>query len=129
MFCLAAAPAGGLSGGARVHRARSRWRSAFSRRAAWSATWILWRAIFGNAGDPFLPENDAGLDVEHWTGHTGCVILAPHLIQVTKKALGLPHWDKATERQRRDGMCWKDESECYNDGGAFKITGARRARA
>jgi hypothetical protein len=35
-------------------------------------------SIFGNAGDPFLPENDAGLDVEHWTGHTGCVILAPH---------------------------------------------------
>ena len=28
-------------------------------------------SIFGNAGDPFLPENDAGLDVEHWTGHTG----------------------------------------------------------
>ena len=36
-------------------------------------------SIFGNAGDPFLPDNDAGLDVEHWTGHTGCVILAPHL--------------------------------------------------
>jgi len=33
-------------------------------------------SIFGNAGDPYLPENDAGLDVEHWTGHTGCVILA-----------------------------------------------------
>ena len=40
--------------------------------------------IFGNAGDPFLPENDAGLDVEHWTGHTGCVILAPHLVKLTK---------------------------------------------
>src|SRR5690348_8004089 len=26
--------------------------------------------IFGNAGDPNLPENDAALDVEHWTGHT-----------------------------------------------------------
>ena len=36
-------------------------------------------SIFGNAGDPNLPENDAGLDAEHWTGHTGCVILAPHL--------------------------------------------------
>ena len=34
-------------------------------------------SIFGNAGDPNLPENDAGLDVHHWTGHTGCVILAP----------------------------------------------------
>lgn len=78
--------------------------------------------IFGNAGDPFLPENDAGLDVEHWTGHTGCVILAPHLTKVTKKSLGLPSWAAATERQRRDGMCWESESEFYNDGGAFKIT-------
>jgi len=42
-------------------------------------------SIFGNAGDPLLPDNDAALDVEHWTGHTGCVILAPHLIELTKK--------------------------------------------
>src|SRR5208282_103127 len=61
--------------------------------------------IFGNAGDPFLPENDAGLDVEHWTGHTGCVILAPHLVKATKRSLGLPPWEEASERQRRDGMC------------------------
>ena len=27
---------------------------------------------------PHLPENDAALDAMHWTGHTGCVILAPH---------------------------------------------------
>ena len=47
-------------------------------------------SIFGNAGDPFLPENDAGLDVRHWTGQTGCVILAPHLVSLTKKELGLP---------------------------------------
>ena len=79
-------------------------------------------SIFGNGGDPLLPENDAGLDVEHWTGHTGCVILAPHLVKVTKKAAGLPHWDAATERQRRDGMCWKSEDERYNNGGAFKLT-------
>lgn len=79
-------------------------------------------SIFGNAGDPALPENDAGLDTEHWTGHTGCVILAPHLTKVTKKAAGLPHWDQATERQRRDGMCWKDEWEFYNNGQAFKLT-------
>jgi len=79
-------------------------------------------SVFGNAGDPNLPENDAGLDVEHWSGHTGCIILAPHLTQFTKKELGLPHWDEATERQRRDVMAWKDESEKYNDGGAFKIS-------
>lgn len=79
-------------------------------------------SIFGNAGDPLLPENDAGLDSEHWTGHTGCVILAPHLIRVTKKAVGLPKWEDATELQKRDGMCWKDENELYNNGGAFKLT-------
>jgi hypothetical protein len=79
-------------------------------------------SIFGNAGDPLLPENDSALDTEHWSGHTGCVILAPHLVKVTKKAVGLPHWDQATERQRRDGMCWKNENDIYNNGGAFKLT-------
>lgn len=77
--------------------------------------------IFGNGGDPFLPQNDAGLDVAHWSGHTGCVILAPHLIELRKKDLGLPHWDEASERQRRDGMCWREEDEKYNDGSAFKL--------
>ena len=79
-------------------------------------------SIFGNAGDPYLPENDAGLDVEHWTGHTGCVVLGPHLTQLTKRQLGLPAWDVATRRQQRDGMCWHDPGELYNDGGAFKLT-------
>ncbi|MDD5138928.1 MAG: hypothetical protein PHY43_01555 [Verrucomicrobiales bacterium] len=79
-------------------------------------------AIFNNGGDPILPENDAALDSEHWTGHTGCVILAPHLTRVTKKAAGLPPFDHATERQRRDGMCWKKEDELYNGGNAFKLT-------
>jgi hypothetical protein len=78
-------------------------------------------AIFENGGDPLLPENDAGLDAEHWTGHTGCVILAPHLVKATKKSVGLPHFDQATERQRRDGMCWKTEDELYNGGNAFKL--------
>ncbi|HVM47570.1 MAG TPA: hypothetical protein VMU04_06055 [Candidatus Acidoferrum sp.] len=79
-------------------------------------------SIFGNGGDPELPENDAGLDPEHWTGHTGCVILAPHLVKLTKRAVGLPHWDQATERQHRDGMCWREEGELYNNGQAFKLT-------
>ena len=79
-------------------------------------------SIFGNAGNPFLAEHDLGLDVEHWTGHTGCVILAPHLVTLKKKDLGLPHYDDATERQRKDGMCWKQEDERYNDGESFKIT-------
>jgi hypothetical protein len=79
-------------------------------------------SIFGNAGDPHLPDNDAGLDPEHWTGHTGCIILAPHLNGLTKKEVGLPTWEAANERQRRDGMCWKKPDELYNDGGAFKLT-------
>ncbi len=79
-------------------------------------------SIFGNAGDPRLPENDAGLDPEHWTGHTGCVVLAPHLTGLTKQELGLPSWDAATPRQRRDGMCWREPGERYNDGRAFKVT-------
>ena len=79
-------------------------------------------AIFNNGGDPLLPENDSALDSEHWTGHTGCIILAPHLTKITKKSVGLPHWGAATERQRRDGMCWKKEDELYNDGHAFKLT-------
>ena len=79
-------------------------------------------AIFTNGGDPLLPENDAALDSEHWTGHTGCVILAPHLIKMTKKSVGLPPFEQATERQKRDGMCWKKEDELYNGGNAFKLT-------
>lgn len=79
-------------------------------------------SIFGNAGNPHLPENDAGLDIDHWTGHTGCVILAPHLLSMTKKELGLPHHDQATARQRSDRMCWRDECEVYNDGEPYKIT-------
>lgn len=77
--------------------------------------------IFGNGGDPDLPENDAALDVMHWTGNTGCVILAPHLVGLRKKDLGLPHYDKATERQRRDDMCWRSAGELYNGGEAFKL--------
>ncbi len=83
--------------------------------------------IFGNGGDPYLPENDASLAPETWTGHTGCVVLAPHLTRVTKKELGLPHLSEATERQRHDGVCWEQEDERYNAGRAFKIC-ARDAR-
>lgn len=77
--------------------------------------------IFGNGGDPFLSENDAALDIDHWTGHSGCIILAPHLTKLSKKALGLPHFDEATQRQRDDGMCWQSDAELYNEGQAFKV--------
>ncbi|HIL41377.1 MAG TPA: hypothetical protein EYG24_04555, partial [Methylococcales bacterium] len=79
-------------------------------------------SIFGNAGNPALPDNDSALDIKHWSGHTGCVLLAPHLVKFTKKELGLPQWNDATERQRRDEMCWQTDDELYNDGQAFKIT-------
>lgn len=79
-------------------------------------------SIFGNGGNPFDPANDSGLDVEHWSGHTGCVILAPQMLKARKKDLGLPHYDEATERQRQDGMCWKNEEDLYNDGQPFKLT-------
>lgn len=79
-------------------------------------------SIFGNAGDPNLAQNDAALDTEHWTGHTGCIILAPQLKELKKKDVGLPHFNDATDRQKKEGMCWKDENEIYNEGGAFKIT-------
>ncbi len=61
-------------------------------------------SIFGNAGDPYLPGNDAALDVDGWTGHSGCVILAPHLTRLRKKDLGLPHESLASEAERAAGM-------------------------
>lgn len=79
-------------------------------------------SIFGNGGDPYLPAHNAALDADHWSGFTGCVILAPHLTKLTKKQVGLPHRSQATERQVHDGMCWEKEGELYNDGSAFKIT-------
>ena len=79
-------------------------------------------SIFGNAGDHNLAVNDAALDIDHWTGHTGCIILAPQLTKLRKKDVGLPHYDDASPRQKNDGMCWKDENELYNDGTPFKLT-------
>jgi hypothetical protein len=79
-------------------------------------------SIFGNGGDPSLPENDAGLDTAHWTGTTGCVVLAPHLRKVLKKDMGLPHINDATEKQKSTGMCWSEPDELYNGGKPFKIT-------
>src|SRR5262249_4034692 len=84
-------------------------------------------SIFGNGGDPHLPENDAALDAMHWTGHTGCVILAPHIVGMPKAELGLPHRRDATPRQIRDGMYWESKDEPYNGGNAFKICARDRS--
>ncbi len=72
----------------------------------WSSNLDFVESIFGNGGDPYLPENDASLAPETWTGHTGCVILAPHLTRLTKQELGLPHVADASPRQLRDGVAW-----------------------
>lgn len=77
-------------------------------------------SIFGNAGSPFLPENDAAMDPQSWSGHTGCIVFAPQLRKCTKKELGLPHVSAATERQKRDGMCWERGDELYHDGRPFR---------
>jgi phosphoenolpyruvate carboxykinase (diphosphate) len=103
------------------HAAERRMETRFFAPASLVSNLDFVESIFGNGGDPYLPENDAALDLQ-WTGHTGCVILAPHLVGLPKKDLGLPHVDQATPAQRRDGMCWKDAAELYNDGSAFKVT-------
>ncbi|KAL0227701.1 hypothetical protein RCL1_003844 [Eukaryota sp. TZLM3-RCL] len=76
--------------------------------------------VFGSAGDPFMPLIDAGID-QTWSGHTGMIIAAPHVRTLKKKDIGLPHWDEATEKQRQDKMCWKNEDELYHDGQAFNL--------
>ena len=65
-------------------------------------------SIFGNGDNPDLAENDAALDPEHWTGTTGCVILAPHLIKLKKKVrffgwfrdLGSPPTSSSSRRRK-----------------------------
>ena len=74
-------------------------------------------------GDPFLPENDAALDPEHWTGHTGCVILAPHLIDARKE--GSRPAARGTRRPSASSAtacAGSEEDELYNGGTAFKLT-------
>ncbi|ELP91606.1 hypothetical protein EIN_129860 [Entamoeba invadens IP1] len=78
-------------------------------------------SVFGNAGNPKLLKNDAALDPLNWTGHTGMAVLAPHLTKITKKECGLPHISQATERQKKEHMCWEKEDELYNDGKTFKM--------
>lgn len=78
-------------------------------------------SIFGNAGSPFSVENDMAYDPQNWSGYTGCIVFAPQLRKCTKKELGLPNIGDATNRQKKDGMCWEHEDELYHDGKPFKI--------
>ncbi|GIQ80348.1 hypothetical protein KIPB_001128 [Kipferlia bialata] len=77
--------------------------------------------VFGNGGDPWLPENDLMLDPIHFAGTTGCIIFAPHLRKITKVQAGLPKYEDALPAQQRSGMCYKDESELYHNGSPFKL--------
>ena len=45
-------------------------------------------SVFGNMGDPSYHSNDSGLDVSRWSGHTGYILLAPHLTKLRKIDLG-----------------------------------------
>jgi len=78
-------------------------------------------SIFGNGGDPSLPENDAAwtLSIGPDTPAASCW---PSLVGIPKRELGLPHIGEATDRQKRDGMCWSIEDEPYNGGLPFKVT-------
>jgi hypothetical protein len=40
-------------------------------------------SIFGNAGCPFLAENDVAFRPDSWTGHSGYIIMAPYLTKLT----------------------------------------------
>ena len=103
-------------------RRRSGWRCGSSCPAGWCRTSTSWRASSATRAIHTCRGTTPALDVEGWTGHSGCVILAPHLTRLRKKDLGLPHVSAATEAERAAGMCWASESELYNNGSPFKIT-------
>ena len=87
-------------------------------------------SIFGNAGDP-LPAGErcrAGrraLDRAHRLRHSRAA--SDHADQ--EGASGLPHWDDATERQRRDGMCWKTRGRAVQRRRRVQADLPRRAAA
>ena len=49
------------------------------------------------------------------------MILAPHLVSVKGKDVGLPHKSKASERQLADGLYYEKDDDLYNGGSAFKV--------
>ncbi|CAL6021033.1 Conserved_hypothetical protein [Hexamita inflata] len=77
--------------------------------------------IFCNRGNPLMSDLMT-VDPDKFCGVSCMIVLAPHLTTIKKKECGLPHYDQATPKQRKDGMCWKNENELYNDGKAFKLT-------
>jgi phosphoenolpyruvate carboxykinase (diphosphate) len=121
VFRLAAAAPARLPGSSRLSRPEKRWKSGFSCRATSSATSISSKAFWQRRRPvPAGKRRRAGhrtLDRPHRLRHPRA---APD--QGDQEIRRPAAWDQATERQRRDGMCWKDEWEFYNNGGAFKLT-------
>ena len=60
------------------------------------------------------PPARSALDVDGWTGHSGCVILAPHSRGCARR-LGLPHASRAPGRARGRHVL-ETEAELYNNG-------------
>ena len=122
LFRLAAAASAGVSGHRRAIREKTMETRFFAPGSLVSNLDFV-EGIFGNGGDPYLPENDAALDAMHWTGHTGCVILAPHLAGMKKKDLGLPHFER---RHRTPAPRWhvlaRSRTSLTTAARPFKIT-------
>jgi hypothetical protein len=72
--------------------------------------------IFGNAGDPHLPENDAALDPQ--TGPaTPAASSSPRISGASpKRNSACPPSTTPRRASIRDGMCWQKPEELYNDG-------------
>ena len=92
-------------------RRKRRWRSVFFVPGNLVSNLDFVESIFGNGGDPLFAENDSALDAEHWTGHLGCVILAPHLVKATKKAVGLPHFGRTPNASAAMGCAGKPKAK------------------
>lgn len=76
--------------------------------------------IFPEGGDPWA--NDPLVNWSQFSGGVGLIIVNPLLTKLTKLELGLPHFSEATSKQRKAGMCWRDEKELYNEGEPFHLT-------
>ena len=100
---------------------RRPWKSGLSRRAAWSAISISWRAFSATAAIRIFRKTMRGSMYRIGPDTPAASCWRRTSWGFRRRALGLPHVSEATERQRRDGMCWTDEAEPYNGGRAFKL--------
>ena len=66
-----------------------------------------------------MAENDAGLDIENWTGHTGCDCCFPSGWDTSY--LNLPTWGKCNN-EKFEMECSMKIRKIFITGGAFKLT-------